>query len=151
MEFAAGALAMIVTSFDVWDSQLPRIEIYGTRGTLCLPDPDPLDGPNLFGGPLRVKTKETSRWRGFPRAGGHDQWEEVPARHRYPGNSRGLGLADMAHAIRDGRPARAGAEMAYHGLEIAHGLLRSSAQARYYRLREQLRPAGPAAGRLSGW
>jgi predicted dehydrogenase len=121
---------------------LPRIEIYGTKGTLCLPDPDPLDGPNLFGGPVWVKTKEESRWRGLPRAGGMDKWEEVPARHRYERNSRGLGLADLAYAIRDGRPARAGAEMAYHCLEIAQGLLRSSERARHHRLRSTCtRPA----------
>jgi predicted dehydrogenase len=142
VEFEVGALATIVTSFDVWDSQLPRIEIYGTKGTLCLPDPDPLDGPNLFGGPVWVKTKEKSRWCGLPRAGGLDEWEEVPAQHHYNRNSRGLGLVDLAYAIRNGRPARAGAQMAYHCLEIAHGLLRSSEQTRYYRLRSSCtRPA----------
>ena len=36
--------------FDILDSQLPRLEIYGTEGTICIPDPDPVDGPNIFGG-----------------------------------------------------------------------------------------------------
>jgi predicted dehydrogenase len=142
VEFANGTLATIVTSFDVWDSQLPRIEIYGTEGTLCLPDLDPLEGPNLFGGPVWVKTRQTSRWCGLPRAGGLEEWDQVPVRHGYLENSRGLGLVDMAYAIRDGRPARAGAEMAYHSLEIMHGLLRSAEQGQYHYLQSTcLRPA----------
>jgi len=142
VEFANGTLATIVTSFDVWDSQLPRLEIYGTKGTLCIPDLDPLEGPNLFGGPVWVKTGRTSRWCGLPRARGLEKWDEAPVRHSYTQNSRGLGLADMAYAIRDGRPARAGAEMAFHSLEIMHGLLRSAEQGRYYELQSTcLRPA----------
>ncbi|GAA3324071.1 hypothetical protein GCM10020331_050470 [Ectobacillus funiculus] len=48
LEFVNGAIATVITSFDVWDSELPRIEIYGTEGTICINDIDPLDGPNLF-------------------------------------------------------------------------------------------------------
>jgi predicted dehydrogenase len=61
MEFSSGVIGTITASFDIWDSQLPRIEIYGTAGTLCIPDADPLEGPNVFGGRVLIKTKETSR------------------------------------------------------------------------------------------
>lgn len=50
IEFANSAVATLIASFDVWDSELPRLEIYGTKGTICLRDTDPVDGPNLFGG-----------------------------------------------------------------------------------------------------
>ena len=99
MEFSNGAIGTITTSFDIWDSQLPRMEIYGTAGTLCIPDLDPLAGPNLFGGPVLIKTKETSRWRGLPRKPELQDWDELPVGHKYNENSRGLGLSDMAYAI----------------------------------------------------
>ena len=115
MEFSSGVIGTITASFDIWDSQLPRIEIYGTAGTLCIPDVDPLEGPNLFEGRVLVKTKETSRWRGVPRKPELHDWDDVSVVHKYNENSRGLGLSDMAYAIRDRRPNRANGELAFHG------------------------------------
>src|SRR5690606_19919273 len=89
MQFASGAIGTIVTSFDVWGGNVPHIEIYGTEGTLSVPD------PNGFGGPVRIR-----------RAGARE-WSEVPHTHGYSENSRGLGVADMAYALRTGRPHRA--------------------------------------------
>src|SRR5919199_482614 len=43
VDFASGAIGTILTSFDVWAHSLPRIEIYGSAGTLGVPD------PNTFG------------------------------------------------------------------------------------------------------
>ena len=43
MEFANGAIGTIAMSFDVWAAQVPCLEIYGTEGTLAVPD------PNCFG------------------------------------------------------------------------------------------------------
>lgn len=102
MDFANGAVGTIITSFDVWAAELPRIEIYGTLGSLSVPD------PNGFGGPIRIK-----------RAGA-DGWSEVPLSHGYKDNSRGIGVADMAYALRSGRPHRASGELAYHVLDIMH-------------------------------
>jgi len=98
LDFAAGGIGTIMMSFDVWAADLPRIEVYGTLGTLSVPD------PNMFGGPVRVWLKE--------------KWSEVPLTHGYPENSRGLGVADMACALRSGRPHRANGEMAYHVLDV---------------------------------
>ena len=134
MEFSNGAIGTIITSFDIWDSQLPRIEIYGTAGTLCIPDLDPIAGPNLFGGPVLIKAKETSRWRGMPRKPELQGWDELPVIHKYNENSRGLGLSEMAYAIKDGRPHRANDEMAYHVLEIGYALLESAENGQYYHL-----------------
>jgi predicted dehydrogenase len=38
IEFASGAIATLIASFDVWDSALPRQENYGTKGTICIRD-----------------------------------------------------------------------------------------------------------------
>lgn len=100
LEFANGAIGTIIQTFDVWAANLPRLEIHGTEGSLSLPD------PNTFGGPVRVRLKNKS------------EWEDVPLTHGYTENSRGLGVADMAAAMRSGCPARASGELAQHVLDI---------------------------------
>ena len=82
MDFANGAIGTILTSFDVWAANLPCIEIYGTQGSLSVPD------PNGFGGPVRI------------RRAGASEWSEIPLSHIYADNSRGIGVADMAYGIR---------------------------------------------------
>jgi predicted dehydrogenase len=134
MEFSTGVIGTITASFDIWDSQLPRIEMYGTAGTLCIPDVDPLEGPNVFGGPVLIKTRETSRWRGVPRKPELRDWDELSVIHKYNENSRGLGLSDMAYSMRDRRPNRASGEIAYHVLEIGYALLESAKNMEYYHL-----------------
>ena len=139
LRFASGALGTLIASFDVWDSELPRLEIYGTRGTVCMPDPDPLSGPNLFGGPVLFRDAEGARWRGVPRAETPSPWVEIPIEHPFTStshatNSRGIGLVDMAHAIRDGRPERASGAMALHSMELMEGMLTSGAEDRFVRL-----------------
>jgi predicted dehydrogenase len=116
MDFANGAVGTIVTSFDVWAAQVPRIEIYGTEGSLTVPD------PNGFGGPVFVR-----------RAGASD-WSEVPLTHGYAKNSRGIGVADMAYALRSGRPQRANGDMAYHVLDIMHAFHDASREGRHVEL-----------------
>lgn len=101
VDFANGAIGTIITSFDVWAAELPRIEIYGTHGSLSVPD------PNGFGGPIKMLR---------PGSG----WSEIPLSHGYADNSRGIGVADMAYALRSGRTHRASGELAYHVLDIMH-------------------------------
>ena len=100
LDFANGAVGMIITTFDVWFANLPRIEIYGTAGSLVVPD------PNTFGGVVRVR-----------RAGAQD-WSDIPWTHGYTENSRGIGVADMAYALTTGRPHRASGALAYHILDV---------------------------------
>jgi predicted dehydrogenase len=114
MDFANGAVGTIITSFDVYSHTLPCIEIYGSDGTLRVPD------PNTFGGPVYVR-----RFR-------EEKWSEIPLLKNYPDNSRGLGLTDMAEAITEGRPHRASGELAYHVLDIMHGFHDASASGKYY-------------------
>jgi len=112
LEFDNGAIGTIVTSFDVWAHELPCIEIYGTRGSLSVPD------PNTFGGPVRI------------RRAGAAEWRDAPLTHGYTENSRGIGVADMAYALRSGRPHRASGELAYHVLDIMHASLESAREGR---------------------
>lgn len=116
LDFASGAVGTIITSFDVWAAELPRIEIYGSEGTLSVPD------PNTFGGPVHI------------RRAGAGQWSEVPLTHGYSENSRSVGLADMACGIRSGRPHRASAELTYHVLDIMHAFHDASREGRHIEL-----------------
>ncbi|MBI4552194.1 MAG: gfo/Idh/MocA family oxidoreductase, partial [Candidatus Latescibacteria bacterium] len=125
MDFANGAVGTIITSFDVWAAQLPRIEIYGTDGSLSVPD------PNGFGGPVRVR-----------RAGASD-WTDMPLTHGYTTQSRGVGVADMAYALRSGRPHRANGELAYHVLDIMHAFHDASADGRHVELASTCRRPAP--------
>lgn len=113
MDFASGPVGTIITSFDVWKANLPRIEIYGSEGTLSVPD------PNTFGGPVVV-------WK--PDASEGVEAQLLPLRSK---NSRGLGIADMAHALRSGRPHRASGELAYHVLDIMHTIHDASREGRH--------------------
>ncbi|MBA2596510.1 MAG: Gfo/Idh/MocA family oxidoreductase [Chloroflexia bacterium] len=113
LDFASGAIATLVTSFDVWVSETPDLEIYGAHGTLSLPD------PNTFGGPVLV------------RGGSDDTWRDVPITRPFTDNSRGLGLADLAAALRTGRPHRTNGDLAYHVLEIMHAVEAASRENRH--------------------
>ncbi|MCL2501110.1 MAG: Gfo/Idh/MocA family oxidoreductase [Defluviitaleaceae bacterium] len=108
MAFKNGTVATLMTSYDVQKHNLPMIEVYGTLGTLSVPD------PNCFGGPVRLYRNETKTF------------EEIPLAFDYPENSRGLGLYDMAAAIEEGRKPRAGVDLIFHVLEVMSGFLRSS-------------------------
>lgn len=142
MQFASGAIGTAIFSFDVWDSNLPRIEIYGTKGTLCLPDIDPLDGPNIFGGDILLRTEENYRWYQQPRDwfDVKKDWIHVPVTRPFAStshaeNSRGIGLVDIALAIAEDRPERASGAMALHSLEVMEKML-SGAKTRQFGIME---------------
>lgn len=98
--FENGAVVTLVVSFDVARHRHSPIEIYGTEGSLAVPD------PNTFGGPVSLF-----------RRGGED-WREMPLAFGYRENSRGIGVADMATAIGSGRPHRCDGRLALHALEV---------------------------------
>jgi len=147
--FASGALVTVIVSYDVWDSELPRMELYGTAGTLCLNDVDPCDGPNLFGGDLMLRTRDDYRWGELPRGDAALRpWRKVPIERPFTEtshreNSRGIGLVDMAMSIAERRAPRAGAEMALHVLEIMHGMLESAANHVIYSLETSMERPQP--------
>ena len=105
LEHASGIASSITVSFEVWASRNQRIEIYGTAGTIAVPD------PNKFSDPVELWTLEAG------------DWFEIPFSAGYEGAGRGYGLADMAHAIRTGRPHRAAADVAFHVLEVMEAVL----------------------------
>lgn len=116
LDFASGPVATLVTSFDIRGARLPFIEVYGTEGTLSIPD------PNGFGGHVQLR-----------RAGSHE-WQDIPLTHGHTQNSRGIGAADMAHAQRSGRPHRANGDMACHVVDIMQAIHDASREGRHIEL-----------------
>lgn len=108
LNFESGAVGTIFTTFDVHYKQQARFEIYGTEGTLIVPD------PNYFGGPIQLLRPEDG------------EFKQMPLVFDYAENSRALGLADMAKAIQTGRDIRAGLNQIHHVLEVLTSFERSS-------------------------
>lgn len=123
VKFASGAIGSIILSWANPVTPLPRILVFGLEGTIEVPD------PNGFDGQVRIC-----------KAGG--QWETIaPA---FPtGYQRGVGIADMAHAIRAKRAHRASGEMAMHVLDALQGLAESAVDGKAKKVKTKV--AMPAA------
>ncbi|MFI7542075.1 Gfo/Idh/MocA family protein [Actinoplanes sp. NPDC049599] len=108
LEHDSGALTTLLMSFDIWATHLPFLELYGSAGSLSLPD------PNYFDGDVRRFTA------------GRDAWTVLPPRAGYAGAGRGVGLLDLAEALAEDRPHRAAADVALHVLDVMEALLAST-------------------------
>lgn len=129
MTFAEGAVVSIATSFDVWQHRHGNVELYGTEGSMAVPD------PNRFGGTISVAKRR-------------DPWTDMPLSHGFAdGNLRILGLADMARAIRTGRPHRCDGRLAYHVLEVMEAFQRSSDEGRTVAIESRCERPAPLPAR----
>jgi len=108
LDFESGAVGAITTSFDVAAHTYPNITVFGSEGSIMVPD------PNTFGGPVMM------------RRGNDSDWSEVPIKRPFSANMRGLGLLDMITGIRLNRPTRASGELAFHVLDIMLAIEESS-------------------------
>ena len=119
LQFDNGALVTLGASWDVWDHGHPHMELYGTEGTLRIPD------PNIFSGVLQISARD----------GGFDpvpKWdhpfgiENEEYDSGWIANYRSAGLADLARAIREGREARCLIQRPLHAVEVMTGILQSA-------------------------
>jgi len=124
MRFRSGAIGTIYTTFDVYRANVPLMEIYGSEGTLSVPD------PNYFGGPVKLFRPEKG------------EFLEMPLMFEYAENNRGLGLAEMAKSIELGRKPRATSDLTSHVLEVITGFNKSSAEGKHIEL--ATKPERPA-------
>jgi predicted dehydrogenase len=98
VQFEGGAASTSVFSFQSPYGRAGYFELSGSEATLLIPD------PNRFDGELRIRSATGTEWTVLPTTG--------------PANGRGMGVLDMARAIRGGEPHRATGELAYHVLDI---------------------------------
>ena len=144
LEFASGAIVTLGASWDVWAHRHGHMELYGSEGTLFLPD------PNWFGGIVEVAGPD-----GTTRRPGHADHPFSRPNHGRPeptlANYRTAGLADMALAIIEGREARCGLDQALHGIEVMTAILQSAETGGFVDLRTTCsRPASPPAPMATG-
>ena len=125
VEYSSGAVGTLFTTFDVHYPTQARFEIYGSEGTLIVPD------PNTFGGPVKLYRPEEREMR------------ELPLVFDYRENSRGLGLADMASALIHGRRARADYTQTFHVLEAIEGFETAGKTGQWVDLTSAYTPAAP--------
>jgi predicted dehydrogenase len=127
MEFENGAMGTMIQSFATRfsahnDTRQP-ITVFGTGGTMRVPD------PNQFDGPVSIRRNEDVEWTTVP--------------HEFvTGYGRSVGLADMAYAIRSGRELRCSAQQAFSVLDLMQAFLDSSSTGKEVRpVADYSRPA----------
>jgi predicted dehydrogenase len=99
LRLESGVLATLTVSFEARNQYLSGLTVYGTEGSLALPD------ANGFGGEIVLRNG------GEPEA---VEYETYGAKE-----ARGIGLEDLALALEEGRPHQASGELALHVLETA--------------------------------
>lgn len=117
LQFESGAIGSVQFNSECIFPEQPVLMLCGTEGVLYMSD------PNNFGGTV------------YYRAKGSDERIALPTSFGYDENSRGLGVAEMAWSIVNGRKPRANKEMAYHALEILHGIAISNTTGANYELK----------------
>ncbi len=144
LEFQSGATINLSTSWDVWHHKRNHFELYGTEGTLYVPD------PNFFGGTVEVAGRDgvlttVEPWdHPFGRINQHHNGRDLA-------NYRTAGLADMVTALREGRDARCSLDRALHGVDVMTACLTSGETGQFVTLTttctrpEALPPAKAAA------
>ncbi len=143
LEFESGAYGNLVISADGFDAEIPRVEIYGTKGTLVLPD------PNLFGGygldVYLTRVGDPGTYKIPFSHGFSDTDPSIPPKSgkREPCHNswRGIAVVDMAYAIRQNRPHRSSAELALHTVELMSAIEDNTEFGKVHTL--ESRPARP--------
>jgi predicted dehydrogenase len=134
LQFACGTLGNVLFEANsIFTSpERPSMVLYGTLGALYMAD------PNNFGGEVKVILK------------GNNEPIVLQQSHAFSSEYRGLGVAEMAWSLRMGRRNRANKEMAYHALEILHGIVKSSDTHSNYALQSTFEKTPPIPRGFSG-
>jgi len=129
VEFESGVLGNIAFVSEGF-GETTRVEVYGREGTLICPD------PNRFCGPVYLKRI------------GESEPVSMPLTHGFgEGCCRGVGVADMAWGITNGRPHRAHGDMGFHAFEVIHGIWLGSQTNKVYEMKSTCaRPAPLPSG-----
>ncbi|TNM64893.1 Gfo/Idh/MocA family protein [Aliirhizobium smilacinae] len=124
LEFAEGATITLSASWDVWSHRHANMELYGTEGSIYVPD------PNFFGGVVEAsgRDKDIKPLKDWDHPFGKAN-QEHPNGPR--ANYRTAGLADMAMALIEGRDIRCSIDRALHGVDVMTSILRSGAEGNF--------------------
>lgn len=133
MEFASGAIGMVVHSFDVWHGHVAPLIVHGSEGSMLVGD------PNQFNDEVKIRMR------------GDSEWHPVGFEHGFAENSRGVGVLDICHAIQENRPHRASGDLALHVLEAMRAFSDSSESGQHIWMKTKAeRPAAMSRTEFSG-
>ncbi len=139
LKFESGATVTLTTSWDVWKHRHANMELYGTEGTLFVPD------PNFFGGTVEIALPggEIEPLDRTDHPFGIDNQQDQNTGDKRA-NYRTAGLADMAQAIVEGRPHRCSLEMSLHAVDVMTSILKSGETGEFITLTHDMRTASAA-------
>jgi len=125
LQFKSGVLGTLAITSESINGGVEKIEVVGTTGTLFVHD------PNLFSGPISVKKR------------GNPEPLIIPYTHAFgEQHFRGIGVADMAYAIKNNRKPRLDSDLGLHAFEIIHKVWESTSTGQTYTLKHSAeRPA----------
>jgi len=118
IEFKNSAVIQFFLSFDVINHQRNHIELYGTKGSMIVPD------PNMFGGSVFSSYSESGEWKEYSSSnmliGKMNIFNKSVRSNEQPevANYRGVGLSEMIDAIENKRTNRCNGELSLHVLDI---------------------------------
>ena len=137
LEFENGVLANLTTMSESHLREVPRVEIYGDEGTLIVPDPNTFLGPLYLarGNVSLADSKEIPLTHGYGNVEVPDPGDGFTGEERQWRNSyRGLGVCDMAWAIRNNRAHRCSGDLGLHAMEIIYGIQTSGDSGTVYKM-----------------
>ena len=146
LEFENGTYGNIVITGDGFGPEIPRVEIFGTLGTLTIPEPNCFGGHNGNLDVYMTRIGNEGSFRvPFTHAFSDTAWDVPPkSGKREPcyNSWRGIAVVDMAYAIRQGRPQRSSSELALHTVEIMSSIEDNTEEGLFHTM--ESRPGRPA-------
>ena len=126
IQFENNALIQMTLSFDVVDHKRNHIELYGTKGSIIVTD------PNMFGGAVLVSKSTGGNWEEYKTVNmnlgkinikNHSgRLNESPTNANY----RGVGLSEMLYCIENNKKHRCSSELSLHVLDIIESLMQAA-------------------------
>ena len=126
IEFHNSAIIQGFASFDVINHQRNHMELYGTKGSIIVPD------PNMFGGSVFASFTESDEWKEYPTEDmrlGKINIENHSGRSNEAAtnaNYRGIGLSEMIDCIEKNNQHRCNGEMALHVLDMIDSTIKAA-------------------------
>ena len=126
IEFKNSAVIQVFLSFDVINHQRNHIELYGTKGSMIVPD------PNMFGGSVFSSCTERGEWKEYSSSdmliGKTNIFNKSVRSNEEPevANYRGVGLSEMIDAIENKRTNRCNGKLSLHVLDMIDSTIQSA-------------------------
>lgn len=144
LELHSGAIVTLGTSWDVASHGHHNIELYGTEGSVYVPD------PNFFNGDVTITDRAGTREKVTPWDHPFGVANQDLDKPNPRANYRNAGLSDMLTAAETGRHARCDLDVALHAVDVMTSILKAGETGQVITLSttcERPAPLGPDEAR----